>query len=45
MELSVVIPIFNEEDNINILYQRLVEVLEKLEGSFELLFINDGSKD
>lgn len=51
-EISVVIPIYNEEENIPELYRRLTEVLEKLcigkgypPDSFEILMVDDGSKD
>jgi dolichol-phosphate mannosyltransferase len=43
--LSVVVPLYNEEENIPPLYQRLVTVLEGTGLSFELVFVNDGSKD
>jgi glycosyltransferase involved in cell wall biosynthesis len=47
VELSVVIPVYNEEPNIDELYRRLLGVLEPLAlpGGFELIFINDGSRD
>ncbi|WP_317196896.1 glycosyltransferase family 2 protein [Hymenobacter properus] len=47
MELSVVIPLYNEEANLGELYQRLLRVLEPLAlpGGFELVFVNDGSRD
>ena len=45
MKLSIIIPIFNEEDNIEPLYEKLKNVLEKLNYNFEVLFINDGSID
>lgn len=45
MDLSVVVPVFNEEKNINILYQELIDVLIKLDLTFEIIFINDGSTD
>ncbi len=45
MELSVVVPIYNERDNIVILYRQLCEALVPLGRSFELLFIDDGSLD
>ncbi len=45
MKLSVVIPIYNEEENINLLYEELKEVLETLEHEYEIIFIDDGSKD
>ncbi len=45
MELSVIIPVFNEEKNIALLHQRLTEVIQKISGSYELVFVNDGSRD
>lgn len=42
---SVIIPVFNEEDNIRPLYARLTRVLLTLGKPFELLFVNDGSRD
>jgi glycosyltransferase involved in cell wall biosynthesis len=41
----VVVPVFNEEKNINILYQELIDVLIKLDLTFEIIFIDDGSTD
>ncbi|MFN7065580.1 MAG: glycosyltransferase family 2 protein [Aquificaceae bacterium] len=43
--LSVVIPAYNEEDNIPILYKRLKGVLESLGRSYEIIFVDDGSRD
>ena len=43
--ISVVIPVFNEEDNINPLYGELKEILAKLPENFEIIFIDDGSTD
>ena len=45
MELSVVIPVFNEEKNVDLLHKRLSEVVKKITGEYELLFVNDGSRD
>lgn len=45
MELSVIIPIYNEEDNIHNLYDRLKPVVQGITNSHEFIFINDGSKD
>lgn len=45
MDLSIVIPIFNEQENIELLYTRVKGVLDKMHVSYELIFINDGSKD
>jgi len=44
-DYSVVIPIFNEEETLGELWKRLHNVLGQLEGSSEVIFINDGSKD
>ncbi|NPA53174.1 MAG: glycosyltransferase family 2 protein, partial [Aquificae bacterium] len=45
VELSIVIPIYNEEENLPILYEKLKSVLEKLGKSYEIIFVNDGSTD
>ena len=44
-ELSIIIPIFNEESNILMLHERLTSVLQRLGFPYELLFVNDGSAD
>jgi len=43
--ISIVLPIYNEEGNILKLYSRLVAVMENTEPNFEIVFVNDGSKD
>ncbi|QSX31183.1 glycosyltransferase family 2 protein [Shewanella cyperi] len=43
--LSVIVPCFNEEQNIQPLYQRVAGMFEQAGISFELIFINDGSSD
>lgn len=45
MDISVIIPVYNEELNLPALFARLTEVMQKLGRSYELLFINDGSRD
>lgn len=45
LELSVVIPVYNEEKNIPLLGERLIKVLESLNRSYEIVFTNDGSSD
>jgi len=45
VDLSVIIPVYNEEKNIDFLYHRLVTVIASLGISYELVFINDGSRD
>lgn len=44
-DLSVIIPIFNEQDNILHLYNRLKTTIDQLELTYELIFVNDGSTD
>lgn len=43
--VSVVIPIFNEEKNIPLLYREVVSVFSSLPYEYELIFVNDGSTD
>ena len=45
MKYSIIIPVFNEEENIQKLFERLLQVVSGLSSDFELIFINDGSKD
>ncbi len=45
IDISVVIPVYNEALNINLLYERLTKVLKSIGGSYELIFVNDGSRD
>jgi len=42
---SFVIPIYNEEETLAELYRRISAVMEKMDGSVELILINDGSRD
>lgn len=43
-ELSVVVPAYNEQDNIQSILEQLHKVLDKF-ISFEIIFVNDGSRD
>ncbi|MDT9341651.1 glycosyltransferase family 2 protein [Trichodesmium erythraeum 21-75] len=45
IDYSVVIPIFNESEIIPELWRRLSDILDKLDSSSEVIFINDGSVD
>jgi len=44
-EVSVVIPIYNEQAGLQALFDRLYPALDKLDTSYEIVFINDGSRD
>ena len=43
--LSVLVPVYNEEECIDLLHERLTTVLDSLECSSEILYVNDGSRD
>ncbi|WP_035610737.1 glycosyltransferase [Haloferula sp. BvORR071] len=45
IQVSVVIPVFNEEGNLPMLFSRLYPVLDALDRSYEVIFTNDGSAD
>lgn len=44
-EISVIVPVYNEEPNIEPLVMRLLESLKSMERSFEIILIDDGSTD
>ncbi len=44
-DLSVVIPVFNEVENVEPLWTELREVLDAIGGPYEVIFVNDGSTD
>jgi dolichol-phosphate mannosyltransferase len=43
--LSVVVPVFDEEENVRELYLRTAEVLDRLGTPWEIVFVDDGSRD
>ena len=43
--LSVVVPLFNEEGNVKELHRRIAESLQKIGKPFEIVFVDDGSRD
>ena len=45
VEISVVVPLYNEELNIDYLFKRLLSELSRLDMSYEIVCVNDGSKD
>src|SRR5580698_2903168 len=44
-QVSVVIPVFNEEEGLPLLFERLYPALDALGRSYEILFVDDGSSD
>ncbi len=45
IDISVVVPVFNEEENLPILVPQIVEVLKPLRKTYEMIFVDDGSTD
>lgn len=43
--LSVVVPVYNEEQNVSLLYERIRRTCDALQASFEIVFVDDGSRD
>ena len=43
--ISVVVPVYNEEGNVRELHQKIKEACEKIGKPYEIIFVNDGSKD
>lgn len=43
--ISVVVPVFNEQENIDNFYREVIKQMEQLAYRFELIFIDDGSSD
>jgi glycosyltransferase involved in cell wall biosynthesis len=45
VKLSIVVPLYNEAANVTPLYVRLTQVMQDLGGSYEIVLVDDGSKD
>ena len=45
MDLSVVIPLYNEKQSISELTEKIIRTIEKMDLSYEICFIDDGSTD
>lgn len=43
--ISIVIPVYNEEKNLEVLYQRLTQTMDALGKQYEIILTNDGSRD
>ena len=43
--ISIVVPVFNEEDNIQHFYESICQNMEPLPYEFELIFVDDASDD
>jgi glycosyltransferase involved in cell wall biosynthesis len=45
IEISVVVPAYNEEENVELCYREIIDALEPLGISYEIIFVDDGSTD
>jgi len=43
--ISIVVPLYNEEDCVQELYDRIAKVMESINRDYEIVFVNDGSSD
>ena len=43
--LSIVVPVYNEEDNVRPLLEKIRAVCETIGDAYEVLFVDDGSRD
>ena len=45
MEISTIVPSYNEEKNVPLIYKRLTDTLSQISDKYEIIFVNDCSKD
>ena len=45
MDLSIIVPLYNEEDSVTPLYEAITNAVSPLDLDYEILFVDDGSKD
>ena len=45
IKYSIVVPVYNEEQAIPLFYERIIPVMEQTKETYEIIFVNDGSKD
>ncbi len=45
IDLSIVIPVYNEEESLELLYNSIINNLKNTNLNFEIIFIDDGSSD
>ena len=44
-KISIIVPCYNEMESLPIFYKEITAILEKINYDYEILFVNDGSKD
>jgi glycosyltransferase involved in cell wall biosynthesis len=45
LKISIVVPVYNEEKSIQLMYARLLASISKISSNFEIIYVNDGSRD
>jgi glucosyltransferase len=45
MKISLIVPCYNEQDALPIFYEEVIKVIDKMQCEYEIIFVNDGSKD
>lgn len=45
VKYSIVVPVFNEEETIPLFYERIIPVMNQTKENYEIIFVNDGSRD
>lgn len=45
IDLSIIVPLYNEEDSVTPLYEAIVKSVDRMSLNYEMLFVDDGSKD
>ncbi len=45
VSISIVVPVYNEEKSIRLIYERLLASISKISSNFEIIYVNDGSRD
>ena len=43
--IDVIVPCFNEEENLDIFFERMISTLKKINLKYRIIFVDDGSKD
>ena len=45
MKISAIIPSYNEQENVGLMYERMSKVLSKISDDYEIIYVNDCSRD
>ena len=45
MKISLIVHFYNEQDELPIFYEEVIKIIDKMQCEYEIIFVNDGSKD